>query len=157
MNKLFLLLAAFMFIGTMVNGQIRQAKPLNPEVKSSTSAPSDGQSGTREMTPKFTETSTPISNSDIENKTILQELNTLDDQRFSIESDQSLSDSERALKIQGLNANYFEVKQRFYDYVSNKGILNVSKSEQSFYLSMLKADGKTQEYQDGINLIKNSK
>lgn len=92
-----------------------------------------------------------------EDQSLLQELYSLEDQRQSLEKNQSISSSERASKIQELNSNYFATKQKFYNFVSSKGILNISKQEQSYYLSLLKEDGREQDYQEGINLISNSK
>lgn len=157
MNRLFLLVSAIFLIGSSVNAQIRQAKPLNSEVKTTTPSPAENQPVSRDMAPRFTETTVPISSSETENQTILQELNFLEDQRNLVENDKTISSSERTMRIQEINSNYMLKKQNFYDYVSSVGILNITKQEQSFYLSMLKADGRNEEYQEGINSIKNSK
>jgi len=62
----------------------------------------------------------------------------------------------RGVEIQKNNTSYQVKKTEFKNYVSTKGILNVSKQEQNFYLSILKYEDK-EEYSKNIELIKSSK
>lgn len=109
------------------------------------------------VVPQFKTTSTPVANVNATNQVLLQELYLIEDERQRIEKDQSLTQSERSQKTQVNNAAYINKKQEFMTYVASKGILNVSKQEQNYYLYLLKYDKKLEEYTENINLIKNSK
>lgn len=161
MNKLLIIVSTFLLIGISVNAQsdLTSKGGVKPSVlpmqiiKTDTAKQADKTGNPSQ----FSTTSSAANNYDTKNQTIIQELYSLEDQRQSLEKNQSISSSERASKIQELNSNYFVTKQKFYNYVSSKGILNISNQEQSYYLSLLKGDGREQDYQEGINLISNSK
>lgn len=161
MNKLLIIVSTFLLIGISVNAQsdLTSKGGVKPSVlpmqiiKTDTAKQADKTGNPSQ----FSTTSSVANNYDTKNQTIIQELYSLEDQRQSLEKNQSISSSERASKIQELNSNYFVTKQKFYNYVSSKGILNISNQEQSYYLSLLKGDGREQDYQEGINLISNSK
>lgn len=161
MNKLLIIVSTFLLIGISVNAQsdLTSKGGVKPSVlpmqiiKTDTAKQTDKTGNPSQ----FSTTSSVANNYDTKNQTIIQELYSLEDQRQSLEKNQSISSSERASKIQELNSNYFVTKQKFYNYVSSKGILNISNQEQSYYLSLLKGDGREQDYQEGINLISNSK
>tara|TARA_R110001592_G_scaffold35209_10_gene120062 strand:+ start:3296 stop:3754 length:459 start_codon:yes stop_codon:yes gene_type:complete len=90
-------------------------------------------------------------------ESLLQELYFIEDERLRIEKNESLSSNERSQKIQSNNIEYNSKREEFKNYVSSKGILNVSKQEQNYYLSILKQDKEIEEYKKNIALIKNSK
>ena len=60
-------------------------------------------------------------------------------------------------EYQLLNNNIVELKTKFNNYVITKGIVNCSEKEQNYYLASLKEDGKYEDYQNNIELIKGSK
>ena len=150
MNKLILLTAAFIGLTLIASAQDKklvEKKSTNKTVESKQ----------RTMTPQFKTSSTPKSNVSSGNQTLLQELYLIEDDRQRIEKDQSLTQSERSQKTQENNKTYTTKKQEFMTDVASKGILNVSKQEQNYYLYLLKYDKKVEEYTENINLIKNSK
>jgi hypothetical protein len=89
-------------------------------------------------------------------QSIIQELYAIEDERNNIEKDNSLSVSERSSRIDENNSKYQLKKIEFLDFVNTKGILNVSKQEQSYFLSILKSENNTIEYNKNIELIKQS-
>lgn len=92
----------------------------------------------------------------INNQSILQELYTIEDERNIIEKDNSLSSSERRNRIYENNSKYKIKKAEFIEYVNSKGVLNISKKEQSYFLSILKSDNNISEYNKNIELINQS-
>ena len=92
----------------------------------------------------------------IKNQSLLQELYSIEDERNIIEKDNSLSSSERSNKIEENNSKYNLKKAEFTEYVNSKGVLNSTKNEQSYYLSLLKSDKNESEYNRVIQLIKQS-
>lgn len=159
MNKFFLLLSSLILIGTSVKAQedLTSKGKGSPIVMPMKVKPEESKSPAIKIGSNANVSSNSNNNIKSEDQSLLQELYSLEDQRQSLEKNQSISSSERASKIQELNSNYFVTKQKFYNYVSSKGILNISNQEQSYYLSLLKGDGREQDYQEGINLISNSK
>jgi hypothetical protein len=108
-------------------------------------------------------TRTPkLSNSSVENistsrsQSLLQELYAIEDERNTIEKDNSLSSYERSNRIDENNSKYNLKKAEFIEYVNSKGVLNISKKEQSYFLSILKSDNNMSEYNKNIELIKQS-
>lgn len=91
------------------------------------------------------------------NETILQEMYSIEDERFRIENNESLSVSERASQIAKNKNRYNSKKTDFIDHVLSVGVLNVSQKEQKYYLSLLKNDNKIEECKRVIELIKTSK
>ncbi|MGE0562082.1 MAG: hypothetical protein AB7O47_09715 [Flavobacteriales bacterium] len=91
------------------------------------------------------------------NQSLLQELYSLEDERNIIDKDNSLSSSERRNRIDKNNSKYNLKKAEFIEYVNSKGILNVSKQEQSYFLSILKSSNNMSEYNKNMELIKQSK
>lgn len=92
----------------------------------------------------------------IKNQSLLQELYSIEDERNIIEKDNSLSSSERGNKIEENNSKYNLKKAEFIKYINSKGVLNSTKNEQSYYLSLLKSDKNESEYNRVIQLIKQS-
>lgn len=90
------------------------------------------------------------------NNSLLQELYSIEDERNIIEKDNSLSSSERSNKIEENNSKYNLKKAEFIEYINSKGVLNITKNEQSYYLSLLKSDKNESEYNRVIQLIKQS-
>lgn len=90
------------------------------------------------------------------NNSLLQELYSIEDQRNSIEKNNSLSTSERNNRINEINSSYNIKKAEFMNYVNSKGFSTVSKQEQSYFLSILKSDNNMTEYNKYIELIKQS-
>lgn len=90
------------------------------------------------------------------NQSLLQQLYVIEDERNVIEKDHSLSSSERNNRIDENNSKYNLKKAEFIDYVNSKGVLNISKKEQSYFLSILKSDNNMSEYNKNIELIKQS-
>ena len=88
---------------------------------------------------------------------ILQELNSIQDERNRIEKNTTLSSGERTRQIQENNIRYQSKKTEFIEYISNSGVLNVSKTEQSYYLSFLKNDNNIEKYLTTKELIKTAK
>jgi hypothetical protein len=91
------------------------------------------------------------------NNSLLQELYSIEDDRNTIENDNSFSSSERNKRINEINSTYNLKKTEFVNYVNSKGILNVSKQEQSYFLSILKSENNVTEYNKNIELINQSK
>ncbi|HRP60332.1 MAG TPA: hypothetical protein PK833_08620, partial [Vicingus sp.] len=87
---------------------------------------------------------------------LLQELYSIEDERNSIEKNNSLSSSERNDRINKINSSYNIKKAEFMNYVNSKGFSTVSKQEQSYFLSILKSDNNMTEYNKYIELIKQS-
>ena len=111
--------------------------------------------GSSVRSPQFTTTS--VNNqSEIVKQSLLQELYSIEDQRNIIEKNNALSSSDRNLLIQENNKKYTEKRIEFINFIESKGIVNVTKQEQSFYLNCLKQDNRIDDYNKGINLIKNS-
>lgn len=90
------------------------------------------------------------------NQSLLQELYAIEDERNTIEKDNSLSSYERSSRIDENNSKYNLKKAEFIEYVNSKGVLNISKKEQSYFLSILKSDNNMSEYNKNIELIKQS-
>lgn len=90
------------------------------------------------------------------NNSLLQELYSIEDERNSIEKNNSLSSSERNDRINEINSSYNIKKAEFMNYVNSKGFSTVSKQEQSYFLSILKSDNKMSEYNKYVELIKQS-
>lgn len=100
-------------------------------------------------------TTSEVSNN--KQKTILEEIYEIEDERFRIEKNDKLSPTERTSMINEVNNQYNIKKQEFISYVNSKGFSNILEKEQFFYLSLLKEDGKMDEYKKYIGLLKNSK
>lgn len=106
-------------------------------------------------TPQFS-TNSVENTSNIKNQSLLQELYSIEDERNIIEKDNSLSSSERNNRIDENNSKYNLKKAEFIEYVNSKGVLNVTRNEQNYYLSLLKSDKNESEYNRVIQLIKQS-
>jgi hypothetical protein len=154
MNKIILLLPALFLSIMSVNAQV---KGQTQSIEKTQSVETGHQEKIIMMQPQFKTTSTPKANVKASNQVLLQELYLIEDERHRAEKNQSLSQSQRSLKIQENNTAYANKKQEFMSYVDSKGILNVTKQEQNYYLYLLKYDKKQEEYIKNINLIKNSK
>lgn len=106
---------------------------------------------------KFSATTKDNSAVDVKKQTLLEELYLIEDERNRIENNNSLSSFDRDQKIQSNNTAFNNKRSEFKSYVFSKGILNVTKNEQSYYLSILKQDKQIEEYKKNIALINNSK
>lgn len=114
-----------------------------------------GVDHSKTRTPKFS-TNSVENTSNIKNQSLLQELYSIEDERNIIEKDNSLSSSERNNRIDENNSKYNFKKAEFIEYVNSKGVLNVTRNEQNYYLSLLKSDKNESEYNRVIQLIKQS-
>jgi len=88
---------------------------------------------------------------------LLQELFLIEDERVRLEKDVSLSSTERTSMIAKNSSEYNLKKGEFKNYVSSKGVLNISSKEQRYYISLLKNDNEVAECKRVIELIKTSK
>lgn len=170
MNKLFLLIPAFMVV-VSASGQKQieksievktlentehNKKDVTPVFKTFTSDHAPSQIYTPEKLDNDQIIQSEV-NTDNSEQSILQEIYSIEDQRNAVEKNTSLSVQDRAQQINTINQNYLLKKADFEQYVVSKGVLNISTQEQNYYLSILKNDSRDQEYQDNINLINNSK
>jgi hypothetical protein len=105
----------------------------------------------------FSSTTKSNSGVEIKKQSLLEELYLIEDERQRIENNESLSSSERSQKIQSNNTEFNKKREEFKNYISSKGILNATKQEQNYYLSILKSGGDKTEYSKNIELINNSK
>jgi hypothetical protein len=104
--------------------------------------------GFQKQSVQFSERSEPKKNKAQKEKSLLDVLYSIDDERLVIERDKGLSKSERSIRIDE-NKNRFGIAKRdFYSYVKSKGFLNLSRKEQGYYLMLLKKDGNIEEYKE---------
>jgi len=97
---------------------------------------------------QFRERSEPKKNKVQKEKSLLDVLYSIDDERVVIERDKGFSKSERSIRIDE-NKNRFGIAKRdFYSYVKSKGFLDLSRKEQGYYLMLLKKDGNIEEYKE---------
>lgn len=89
-------------------------------------------------------------------QTLLEEIFLIEDEKTRLENDKNISPAERSTLINDVNINYISKKQAFVSYVEQTGILHIPPKEQSYYLSLLKQDGKKEAYKKNIDLIKSS-
>lgn len=143
-------LASFSFAQTNQR-TIKKATPVVNTTQQSTSKSNSGAT-TNSRSPQFSTSSVAST----QNQSLLQELYAIEDQRNSIEKDHSISSTERGNLIIENNSAYSSKKTEFVIYINSKGILNVSKQEQSYFLSILKTDNNLSEYNKNIELIKHS-
>lgn len=109
----------------------------------------------RVRSPQFSTTS--INNQpEVVKHSLLQELYSIEDQRNVIEKNGALPSLDRNLLIQENSKKYNEKRIEFINFIESKGVANVTKQEQSFYLNCLKEDNRIDDYNNGIDLIKNS-
>lgn len=150
MNKLLLVVSVVVFTTMTVNAQKQVGVTAQPTTEENSKVL------LKKRTPQFSTSTSAKSDSQNKKQSLLQELYSIEDERHRIEKNESLSQSERGSEIQKNNASYQSKKTEFKNYVSAKGILNVTKQEQNFYLSILKYEDK-EGYSKNIELIKSSK
>jgi len=93
----------------------------------------------------------------VETQSLLQEIYLILDERTRTERNESLSSSDRLIRIEKNSNEYNLKKNEFKNYVVKEGILNVSSKEQRYYISLLKNDNEVEECKRVIALIKTSK
>ncbi len=149
-------LSLFSFAFTQNKKIIKQPAPYHStSAAQNTVTDTIGVDHSKTRTPQLSSSS--IENtSKIKNQSLLQELYAIEDERNVIEKDNSLSSSERNNRIDENNSKYNFKKAEFIEYVNSKGVLNISKKEQSYFLSILKSDNNMSEYNKNIELIKQS-
>lgn len=113
------------------------------------------QNTTKPVLRQPTFTTSEVSN--VKQISLLQEIYEISDERNRIEKNQSLSTTERSSMLNQVNTSYQLKKQEFINYVSSTGFSNLPEKEQLFYISLLKEDGKMEDYKKYIDLLKSSK
>jgi hypothetical protein len=160
--KVGITLIAILFTGSILFAQsekniIKQSseKKVSPKISSkklTTLSVKDGGSYN-----KMNQVSSPSKFVRENNKTLLQQIYTIGDERHRIETNKELSASERADQINNNKNAYNAKRSEFKNFIKAQGVLNVSLKEQRFYLSILKDDKKEVEYKRVVTLIKKSK
>lgn len=97
----------------------------------------------------------PNANERIANgNSFLDKFSKLNDERISIEKDNSLSQNDRKQKIENINKAYKQHKESFYEHIKSVGFSNVSRNEQKQYVALLKEDNNMSDYKKYVELIK---
>ncbi len=113
------------------------------------------QNTTKPVLRQPTFTTSEVSN--VKQISLLQEIYEIEDERNRIEKNQSLSSTERSSLLNEVNSSYKIKKQEFLNYVNSTGFSNIPEKEQLFYISLLKEDGKMEDYKKYIDLLKSSR
>lgn len=108
---------------------------------------------------KYNTPATRINTSNINEKSsaglsFLDEFARINDERLSIEKDNSLSNTEKQNKIQKNNLSYLKHKEVFNKHIESIGFNNASRDEQKQFVALLKEDNNMTEYKKYVELIK---
>ena len=116
---------------------------------------------------KYSKTTPVVRMSDVpEKSTITNKINpTLSDvdNLLALTKEREVVHNSKNKSLQGtddykvLTNNIIKLKISFNNYIQSNGIQNCSSKEQNFYLASLKQDGKREEYNKNVELIKSLK